>query len=155
MVTLRDKDGLRSKEVKLIVDTGCPNTLVSQNLADMFSVEKIEWVPDVALGGQKYSKAEMHVLPCIELGPDAVIKNVAVESVVFDVDYELYNAILLGLNTLNNWDYTISIKDKYFCAIERFPAFLPNKAYPYKNYFYAVQVNRKWEVKYCTQFAQE
>ncbi|MDR0220119.1 MAG: hypothetical protein LBI54_01785 [Lachnospiraceae bacterium] len=132
-VTLHDKDNMRNSEAKLIVDTGNVNTLVSQNLVEIFSIEKISDGLSVTIGGQKY-KAERHILPCIELEPGTTIQNVVVESVDFDASYELYSTILLGLNTLNNWDYTISNKEKYFYAVERLSIFLPNKLYPYKSF---------------------
>jgi hypothetical protein len=54
-VTLYDKDGLRSSDVNLIVDTGSANTLISQNLADMFSMEKVGEGHIVTLGGRRYT----------------------------------------------------------------------------------------------------
>jgi hypothetical protein len=153
-VILRDENNTKFRSVNLIVDTGNTNTIVSQNLADLFSIEKLADDLQLRLGGYKHY-AERHILPCIEFEHDFIIRNVAVESIKFEPDYELYNSILLGLNTLNNWDYKISNKDKMFSATERLSVLVPNRVHHYKNYFQKVVKNGKVSLEYSRLMTEE
>ncbi|MCL2252985.1 MAG: retroviral-like aspartic protease family protein [Lachnospiraceae bacterium] len=153
-VTLYDKEKCISKEVKLIVDTGNINTIISQNLVDMFSIEKLAEELTFTLGG-KTRIAERHIIPYIEFSTNFEISNVAVESVHFQPNDELYNSILLGLNTLNNWDYCISNFDKSFYAKERFSILMPNKLHYYSNYFVKVKKDNKLIMEYSRLIVNE
>jgi hypothetical protein len=48
---------------------------------------------------------------------------------------ELADTVLLGLNVLNNWKYTVHRRDNLIEFNESYPDMIPNNTNPYRNYF--------------------
>ena len=117
--------------VPIIVDTGCMNTLIDLEIADNYGEKYPEkWACNI--GGQQI------LTQAYRLG-ELRINTVTVNNVlVFAADFsntEWKRGILLGLNVLNNWCYTISKNKSEMIISEDIYDKIPDKQYAYMHWF--------------------
>ena len=137
--TVWDSEHIGHQDAAVIVDTGNPNTIISENLAKRYGMRLVDdntgkGTESTRLGSHIY-KSELYMLPYISFENTFSISNIVVQAIKFDIQNELYDSILLGLNILNNWDYRIRRTKNIFSVEEDPPSFIPNKEDIYRNYF--------------------
>lgn len=119
-------------EIRVMIDTGCYNTMiplwVAQHTGYDLGINRA-----VAIGGS-VGVGRLYALDHLTIGGCAM-HRVVVLAYPFTRGNELYDTLLLGTNVLNNWKFTIDRKESRFSFTENFPAWLPNQANPYQNYF--------------------
>lgn len=117
-------------EVTLFFDTGCYNTLIPKDIAEVAG-RSLKYKQGYRIGGD-IIEAEAYSIEKIMLG------NFAIERVTaFAGDYtgEFSSNILIGTNVMNNWDFSVSRKSNLFKFYENPPDDLPNKKHIYQNFF--------------------
>lgn len=115
-------------EVRVMVDTGCYNTMVPLWMAKRtgynLGINRSVVIGGTTGTGQLYALNMLHFGGC-------VIERAVVLAYPFPAANELYDTILLGTNIFNNWRYTIDRETGTFTFTENLPHFLPNKINPY------------------------
>jgi hypothetical protein len=119
-----------NQKVVVFIDTGAFNTMVDMQYAKDFGA-LLPLHMHIAIGGREL-KTQACILHKVVMG-DLVMEQVFALACPFK-DW-LRGHILLGLNVMNNWDFTISRSDNKMRLIERIPEIAPNKTEPYRNYF--------------------
>ena len=116
--------------INVIVDTGCPNTLIPLHRAKIFGV-KTEIKQTITVGNFS-GETTAYIIRRIQFG------TVELRSVVmFAAEFkrELQDTILLGLNIMNNWNYTVKRNVNKIELDEVFDDDTRNSKYPYQRYF--------------------
>jgi hypothetical protein len=98
------------KIINVIIDTGCPNSLIPLHRAKVFGV-KTNVVQNVTVGNFS-GETTAYIIRRLKFGT-LELKNAAMFAGEFQG--ELRDTILLGLNILNNWSYTVK---RYINKIE-------------------------------------
>ena len=117
-------------EVKMLLDTGAFNTMIDFDLAKRFGVMLSIKTP-ISIGGH-LGEAQGCIIPKLTVGGFEMQR---VFVLAFPFKDWLVRHIILGANVLNNWDFTTSRTDNVIRFSERIPHDVPNKEYPYQNYF--------------------
>ena len=130
-VAIQSKAGLRT-DIDCLIDTGCSTTMLDLELARLYG-EKLEDSQIINLGNKQYL-AQAYRLDSIYLG-SLEIKNIFVLAVQYDIDSELMSGMLLGLNVLNNLEYSVNRNENVIRIKENIFANIPDKSYPYMHWF--------------------
>jgi hypothetical protein len=117
--------------VDAIVDSGCVNTLLPLWVAMKCQAIALPMKRRINIAGNS-REAQAYIIPKFEIG-GYTFSNVFVFAAEFEK--ELKNRMLLGLNVLNNLRHTTDRAKEQFEFIECIPNSIPNKSFPYRNYF--------------------
>jgi len=119
------------RSITVMLDTGCYNSLIPINRAKAFGVS-INMKRHIVIGANVI-ETEAYIIDTLRIS-DMEIKSVFMLAAAFKG--ELADTILMGLNVLNNWKYTIHRKDNIIKIEESLPVnIIPNIINPYRNYF--------------------
>lgn len=134
-------------DVPVLIDTGAFNTMVDSAIVGYFG-KILTYKFGIKIGGND-GIAQGCILYDVEIGGKRM-KNVFALAYPFE-DW-LRGHILLGLNVMNNWEYTISRAKNTMNFVEEIPPEAPNQKNPYQNYFkdkkyVALQVKKEGKVK--------
>jgi len=124
---------LRAKkfvEATIFLDTGCYNTLIPRDLAEL-SGHPLGFKMKYSLAANLI-ETEAFPIDKIMIG-DFVLERVLAFAGNYKGGQE--DDIILGTNVINNWEMIISKKDNTFQFRENPPDSLPNKTNIYQNYF--------------------
>jgi len=124
-------DTAESFNVDVIVDSGCVNTLLPLWIAIECQGIALPMKRRISIAGNS-REAQAYIIPKFEIA-GYTFYNVFVYAAEFEK--ELENRMLLGLNVLNNLRHTTDCAKKQFEFIECIPESIPNKSFPYRNYF--------------------
>jgi predicted aspartyl protease len=116
--------------ITVMLDTGCYNSLIPLMRANISGIP-VNMKRPIAIGSSVV-ETEAYIINMLKIG-ELEIKSVFMLAAPFKS--ELADTILLGLNVLNNLKYTIHKKDDIIELEESYPAVIPNKTNPYRNYF--------------------
>jgi hypothetical protein len=129
---LLSKDlGKYNKNIGVLFDTGCYNTVIDYAIAEMYGVSLEHKVP-IVIGGVS-GEATLFVLHEFVIGGMAM-SDVLVQAYKFPEGNSFKDMIILGTNIINNWDFTISGAPRRLTVKENIRD-VPNSAHPYRNYF--------------------
>jgi predicted aspartyl protease len=117
--------------VEAIVDSGCANTLLPLWAAKRCGGIALPLKRAINIAGNS-REAQAYIIPKFEFG-GYIASDVFVYAAGFQE--ELKDRMLLGLNVLNNLRHTIDRAKGQFEFTECVPDWIPNKAFPYRNYF--------------------
>jgi len=115
---------------KIFVDTGAFNTMIDIDIVQDFGV-LLPMPFEVTIGSYK-GIATGCILHEVSMG-DFLVKRVF--AMAYPFEGWLRGHMLLGLNVMNNWDYTISRSNNIMRFVENVPHDAPNKVSPYQNFF--------------------
>ncbi|MDR0220857.1 MAG: retropepsin-like domain-containing protein [Lachnospiraceae bacterium] len=118
------------RAIPVMLDTGCYNSLIPLSRAKISGIP-IDMKRQIVIGASVV-ETEAYVIGTLETG-GLDMKNVFM--LAADFKGELADTVLMGLNVLNNWKYTIHRKDSIIEFEESYPDIIPNKMNPYRNYF--------------------
>jgi len=118
--------------VSTFIDTGASNTMLDIRLANKYG-NKLDLTETIAIAGYR-ATAIGYVIPKILLDNKMTIQKVFVWGFPFEGGW-LDGFLLLGLNTLNNWKYTVNKAEDELQIEENFPHDLLYKRTPYFNRF--------------------
>jgi hypothetical protein len=118
------------RAIPVMLDTGCYNSLIPLSRAKISGIP-IGMKRHIVIGASVI-ETKAYVISRLEIG-GLNMKNVFM--LAADFKGELADTILMGLNILNNWKYTIHRKDSIIEFEESYPDIIPNKTSPYCNYF--------------------
>jgi len=124
---------LRAKkfvEATIFLDTGCYNTLIPRDLAEL-SGHPLGFKMKYSLGANLI-ETEAFSIDKIMIG-NFVLERVVAFAGKYKGDQE--DNIILGTNVINNWEMLINKKKHTFQFREDPPDSLPNKTSIYQNYF--------------------
>ena len=124
-------DSMTKFNVETIVDSGCANTLLPLWAAKRCGGLALPLKRVVNIAGNS-REAQAYIIPKFDFG-GYTASDVFVYAAGFQ--RELKNRMLLGLNVLNNLRHTIDRAKGQFEFIECLPDSIPNKSFPYLNYF--------------------
>ena len=121
---------LQDNEVPCIIDTGCTNTLIPMSFAKEHG-KRLNKTSTVLVGGRSY-KVTAYSFDNVYLGGFHIPKMLA-----FCADYEdsLKSSVLLGLNVLNNLEFTITRNKGMMSFNENVWDLLADKKYPFTVFF--------------------
>ena len=125
-----DKNSDISKSIQTMMDTGCYNSMIPIKRA-MISGTPLGMMRKIVIGANVID-TEAYIIDKLNVG-SFTMRNVFMFAGTFKG--ELADTILLGLNVLNNWKYTVNRKESFLDFEENLPDMIPNKAKPYQNYF--------------------
>ena len=116
-----------------IVDTGCVNTLVDEKILEIIDYIDLGFSQPIKIAG-KSTISKAIVLKYVVFG-GLVINNMIVFAAPL-TGMPVVGRMLLGLNTLNNWNYTVKRTDNIieFSEVINFPIGA-NQKHKYSNYF--------------------
>ncbi len=117
-------------ETTVFLDTGCYNTLIPRDLAEL-SGHSLGFKMKYSLGANLI-ETEAFSIDKIMIG-GFVLERVVAFAGKYKGDQE--DNIILGTNVINNWEMNISKKKHTFQFREDPPDSLPNKTNIYQNYF--------------------
>jgi len=141
-----DKSDNDFRDVKVLTDSGCFNTLIPLWIAKDTSIYMSPPRADKVVVGGMSLPAQKCLIRQVQIEGTDEHGKVKIDSFdyvhMFAVDIppgsELFDTILLGLNIMNNWHYAV-YKNKNQLLIDSDPAhipdFVPNKKFPYCNNF--------------------
>jgi hypothetical protein len=121
---------LSDVNVLTLLDTGAFNTMIDLELAKKFGVILPIIVP-ITIGGN-LGESQGCIIHNIKLGNFNMTR---VFALAYPFKDWLVRHIIIGTNVLNNWDFLTSRMDNTIRFTERIPHDVPNKKYPYQNYF--------------------
>lgn len=124
-------DAADSFNVDVIVDSGCVNTLLPLWVAMVCQGIALLMKRRISIAGNS-REAQAYIIPKFEIG-GYTFSNVFVFAAEFEKELEA--RMLLGLNVLNNLRHTTDRAKEQFEFIECIPNSIPNKSFPYRNYF--------------------
>ena len=124
-------DTADSFNIDVIVDSGCVNTLLPLWVAIECQGLALPMKRRINIAGNS-RVAQAYIIPKFEIG-GYIFTNIFVYAAEFEK--ELEDRMLLGLNVLNNLRHTIDRSKGQFEFIECLPDSIPNKSFPYRNYF--------------------
>ena len=130
-VTVRSRAGIGVK-IDCLIDTGCSTTMLDIDVARLYG-EKLEESHAINLGSKQYN-AQAYRLHSIFLG-GLELRDVFVLAVKFDIGSELWAGMLLGLNVLNNLEYSVNRNENVIRVKENVFANIPDAKYPYMHWF--------------------
>ncbi|MCL1997674.1 MAG: retroviral-like aspartic protease family protein [Turicibacter sp.] len=119
-----------SNEVKVLLDTGSFNTIISENLAKKYAA-KTNITLKTKVGGFS-GDSPLYIIQKMRIG-GVILEKVAAFAVPFDG--ELKDHILLGANVMNNWNFNVSRLNNRLSAVEEFSAAAVARQYPYRYAF--------------------
>ena len=121
---------LSMPDIRTLLDTGAFNTMIDSSLAKRFGVMLPIIIP-ISIGGT-LGEAQGCIIHRISLGNFEMTQTFAL---AFPFKDWLTGHIILGANVLNNWNFTTSRTNNTIKFVESIPNDVPNKKYPYQNYF--------------------
>ena len=120
------------QKMRVMVDTGCHTTMIDVKIADKYG----KLLPDgteMKIGG-KAINAKGYLIKSLSFG-SLEIKNIFVWAMDCEPREELAGKILLGLNVMNNWIYTIDRNKNTMEISENIFLQAPESEYPYMHKF--------------------
>jgi len=116
-----------------IVDTGCVNTLLDEDILEVLDFVDLGFSQPIKIAG-KSTVSRAIILNNVDFG-GLIIDNMLVFAAPLS-GTPAVNRMLLGLNTLNNWNYTVKRTDNIieFSETIKLPAGA-NPKHKYTNYF--------------------
>ena len=118
------------QSITVIVDTGCMNTLIDTKIASSYG-EKLPEKWSCNIGGRQVL-TQAYYLDTLRFNTLS-IKDILVFAADF-TETEWKNGMLLGLNIMNNWNYTINKNNGTMIISEDIFNKIPDKQYAYMHW---------------------